>query len=45
MSDAVVDDKRSYRLMNAVTTNMERLRHSIDALRQLHDRWQDSTGW
>lgn len=44
MSDTVVDDKRVFGLMNAVGTNMDRLRQSIDALRQLHDRWRDSSG-
>jgi len=30
--------------MGAVTANLDRLRNSIDALRQLHDRWRDSSG-
>lgn len=42
MSDvATVDSKRVYSLMSAVADNMDRLRSSIDALRQLHERWLD----
>ncbi|ORY14630.1 G-protein alpha subunit-domain-containing protein [Clohesyomyces aquaticus] len=45
MSDLMMaDDKRVFGLMNAVTTNIERLRQSISALRQLHDRWKDGNG-
>ena len=43
MSDVPVDDKKALGLMSAVTGNMDRLRRSIDALRQLHDRWKDSS--
>lgn len=38
---APVDSKRVYALMSAVSSNLDRLRFSIDALRQLHERWQD----
>src|SRR5438067_551978 len=44
MSDTAVDHKRVFGLMSTVGTNMDRLRQSIDALRQLHDRWRDSSG-
>lgn len=40
----MADDKVVFRLMSAVGTNIDRLRQSIDALRQLHDRWKDSSG-
>jgi guanine nucleotide-binding protein G(i) subunit alpha len=45
MSDtASGDNKRAFGLMSAVAANMNRLRSSIDALRQLHDRWPDGSG-
>jgi guanine nucleotide-binding protein subunit alpha len=44
MSDPITNDKRAFALMNAVDTNMDRLRQSINALRQLHDRWNDGNG-
>ncbi|KAF2656343.1 guanine nucleotide-binding protein alpha-3 subunit [Lophiostoma macrostomum CBS 122681] len=44
MSDPMVNDKRAFALMNAIDTNMDRLRQSINALRQLHDRWKDGNG-
>ena len=44
MADTMSNDKRAFALMNAVETNMDRLRQSIDALRQLHDRWADGNG-
>jgi guanine nucleotide-binding protein subunit alpha len=44
MSDTMADDKRVFALMSAVGTNMDRLRQSIDGLRQLHDRWKDGNG-
>jgi guanine nucleotide-binding protein subunit alpha len=40
----MADEKRVFALMSAVGTNLDRLRQSIDALRQLHDRWKDSSG-
>ncbi|KAF1950934.1 guanine nucleotide-binding protein-like protein alpha-3 subunit [Byssothecium circinans] len=43
MSDTP-DDKKGLSLMSAVTGNMDRLRQSIDAMRQLHDRWKDNGG-
>ena len=36
-----VDSKRVFALMSAVSSNLDRLRSSIDALRQLHERWRD----
>ncbi|KAF2471825.1 guanine nucleotide-binding protein-like protein alpha-3 subunit [Lindgomyces ingoldianus] len=44
MSATMADDKRVFGLMNAVATNIDRLRQSISALRQLHDRWKDGNG-
>ncbi|KAH7135564.1 guanine nucleotide-binding protein-like protein alpha-3 subunit [Dendryphion nanum] len=44
MSDNTVDEKGGYVLMNAIASNMDRLRQSINALRQLHDRWKDGNG-
>ena len=44
MADAVSDDKRVFALMSSVNTNIDRLRQSINALRQLHDRWKDPNG-
>lgn len=44
MSDTMADDKRVFALMNAVGSNMDRLRQCIDSLRQLHDRWKDGNG-
>lgn len=38
------DHKRVFALVGTVGTNMDRLRQSIDALRQLHDRWKDTSG-
>ncbi|OAG12299.1 guanine nucleotide-binding protein-like protein alpha-3 subunit [Paraphaeosphaeria sporulosa] len=38
------DNKRAFGLMSAVAANLDRLRSSIDALRQLHDRWPDGSG-
>lgn len=43
-SDSVADDKRAFALMSAVGSNMDRLRQSINSLRQLHDRWKDGNG-
>jgi guanine nucleotide-binding protein G(i) subunit alpha len=40
----MADDKRMFTLMNDLTANTDRLRHSINALRELHDRWQDPDG-
>ncbi|KAF1977471.1 guanine nucleotide-binding protein-like protein alpha-3 subunit [Bimuria novae-zelandiae CBS 107.79] len=39
-----MDNKRVFGLMSAVSANLDRLRTSIDALRQLHDQWQDGNG-
>ncbi|KAF1997408.1 guanine nucleotide-binding protein-like protein alpha-3 subunit [Amniculicola lignicola CBS 123094] len=39
-----VDSKRVFALMATVNTNMDRLRQSINELRQLHDRWKDPNG-
>ncbi|PSN60932.1 P-loop containing nucleoside triphosphate hydrolase protein [Corynespora cassiicola Philippines] len=44
MADGMVDDKRLHALVSAVASNMDRLRQTINALRQLHDRWRDSSG-
>jgi guanine nucleotide-binding protein G(i) subunit alpha len=44
MSDPSVDDKRGLGLMSAVTNNLDRLRQSIDGMRQLHDRWKNTDG-
>ncbi|KAF2116362.1 G-protein alpha subunit-domain-containing protein [Lophiotrema nucula] len=44
MESKVADDKKAFALMATVNANIERLRQSIDALRQLHDRWKDSSG-
>lgn len=44
MSAPVMDDKRALALMAAVTSNMDRLRQGIDALRQLHDCFRDDSG-
>lgn len=44
MSDTPVDDKSALSLVSAVTTTIDRLRHSIDSMRQLHDQWKDSSG-
>ncbi|KAJ4359584.1 uncharacterized protein N0V89_000139 [Didymosphaeria variabile] len=38
------DNKRAFSLMSAVAANLDRLRSSIDALRQLHDRFPDGSG-
>ncbi|KAL1591716.1 hypothetical protein SLS60_011715 [Paraconiothyrium brasiliense] len=45
MSDTTNGDhKRAFSLMSAVAANLDRLRSSIDGLRQLHDRWPDGSG-
>lgn len=44
MSDTIADDKRAFALMSVIGINMDRLRQSINGLRQLHDRWKDSNG-
>ncbi|PVH94322.1 guanine nucleotide-binding protein-like protein alpha-3 subunit [Periconia macrospinosa] len=44
MSDTPVDDKRALSLVSAVTMTIDRLRHSIDSMRQLHDQWKDTSG-
>jgi guanine nucleotide-binding protein G(i) subunit alpha len=44
MADTVANDKRVFALLTSVGTNMDRLRQSINALRQLHDRWKDPNG-
>lgn len=44
MADGMADDKRLHALVSAVASNMDRLRQTINALRQLHDRWRDSSG-
>ena len=44
MADDDDDDKRVFALASAIGANMDRLRLSIDALRQLHDRWKDGSG-
>lgn len=44
MSDTVTQEKGEYALVYAVASNMDRLRQSINALRQLHDRWKDGNG-
>jgi guanine nucleotide-binding protein G(i) subunit alpha len=38
------NEKVVYALLSAVETNMNRLRHSIDGLRQIHNRWRDEDG-
>lgn len=40
----MADDKKVFVLVSAVSTNMDRLRQSIDHLRHLHDRWKDNSG-
>lgn len=40
----MADDKRAFSLMHAVSSNIDRLRQSIDALRELHERWKDTSG-
>ncbi|KAF2197046.1 hypothetical protein GQ43DRAFT_475791 [Delitschia confertaspora ATCC 74209] len=40
----MADDKRVIALTKAVATNVDRLRQSINSLRQLHDRWNDGHG-
>lgn len=40
----MADDKKAFSLMFAVSSNIDRLRQSIDALRELHDRWKDTSG-
>ncbi|KAF2020704.1 guanine nucleotide-binding protein-like protein alpha-3 subunit [Aaosphaeria arxii CBS 175.79] len=40
----MADEKSVYALTSAVATNMDRLRASINELRQLHDRWKDENG-
>lgn len=45
MSDtATIDKQRQFGLVAAVSANLDRLRSTIDALRQLHDQWQDNNG-
>lgn len=44
MSDTVAEEKGEYALIYAVASNMDRLRQSINALRQIHDRWKDGNG-
>ena len=44
MADASPDEKRVYTLISAVGSNLDRLRYSIDGLRQIHDRWKGSNG-
>jgi guanine nucleotide-binding protein subunit alpha len=44
MADSQPDEKLVYALLSAVETNMNRLRHSIDGLRQIHNRWRDDEG-
>jgi guanine nucleotide-binding protein G(i) subunit alpha len=41
---AVVGDKRAASLLNALGTMINRLRQSINSLRELHDRWKDPNG-
>ncbi|KAF2274726.1 uncharacterized protein EI97DRAFT_434951 [Westerdykella ornata] len=38
----VIDEKRVFALSSAISSNLIRLRQSIDGLRQLHDQWKDS---
>jgi guanine nucleotide-binding protein G(i) subunit alpha len=44
MTDSKSDEKVVYALLSAVETNMNRLRRSIDGLRQIHNRWKDNNG-
>ncbi|KAF2642563.1 P-loop containing nucleoside triphosphate hydrolase protein [Massarina eburnea CBS 473.64] len=44
MSDTPVDYKKGLGLLATVQSNRDHLRASIDAMRQLHDRWNDSNG-
>lgn len=44
MSDTPVDDKRALSLANTITLTVNRLRNTIDSMRQLHDQWKDSSG-
>lgn len=44
MSDPPGDDKRALSLVSTVTTAIDRLRRTIDSMRQLHDQWKDSSG-
>ena len=44
MSDTMAEEKGEYTLVYAVASNMDRLRQSINALRQLHDRGMDGNG-
>jgi len=37
-------DKRVMSTITAVASNIDRLRQSINSLRQLHDRWKDGNG-
>ncbi|KAF1829538.1 hypothetical protein BDW02DRAFT_509719 [Decorospora gaudefroyi] len=42
MTARLEDEKRVFALISAIETNRDRLRHGIDALRQIHNRWKDS---
>ena len=44
MADSQPDEKVVYALLSAVERNMNRLRHGIDGLRQIHNRWRDDDG-
>jgi len=45
MADSsVADEKRAASLMSALGNTSSRLRQSINALRELHDRWRDPNG-
>jgi guanine nucleotide-binding protein G(i) subunit alpha len=38
----IANEKRVFALISAIGTNRDRLRHDIDGLRQIHNRWSDS---
>lgn len=40
MADSQPDEKIVYALLGSVATNVDRLRHAINALRQIHNHWK-----
>jgi len=44
MAGSQPDEKVMHALLGAVGTNMDRLRHGIDALRQIHNHWRGNNG-
>lgn len=41
MTDVFLEEKKVWTLVNAVAATRDRLRQSIDGLRQLHNRWYE----